>query len=100
MMLFSAVISIPTYNTAIIIIIICLFSNLVACTKLQKRPENVKKAAIYTAVSTNKLRVLKRDEPISTQKSVRIGVLVPSCARAQVISMIDAYSLGKQAGRS
>ena len=41
-----------------------------------------------------------RDQPISTQKSVRIGVLLPSCARAQVMSMIDAYSLGKQASHA
>ena len=74
-----------------------------ACTKLQKRPENIQKAAIYTAISAKRIRVLRRDEPISTQMSVGIGLLLPGCARAQVISTIDAYSLGKQArhaGRS
>ena len=46
------------------------------------------------------IRVLRRDEPVSTQTSVRIGVLLSSCARTQVISMIDAYSLGKQANHA
>ena len=60
--------------------IICLLSHLVACAKLQKRPETIQKAAIYTIISPQRLDVLGRDEPVSTQKSVRIGVLLPSCA--------------------
>ena len=65
-----------------------------------KRGQKIyKKAAMYTTVSAKRLHVLtgKLDEPIRMQKSVSISVLLPSCARAQVISMIDAYLLGKQA---
>ena len=97
---YSGLLLVFVEGKALIIIIICLFSNLVACAKLQKRPENIQKAAIYATISAKRLCVLLRDQPISTKKSVRIGVLLPSCARAQVISMIYAYSLGKQASHT
>ena len=57
-------------------------------------------AAIHTTISAKRLHVLKRNEPTSTQKSVRIGRLLSHCARVQVGFMVDAYSLRTQASHA
>ena len=56
--------------------IICLFSNLVACTKLQKMPKNIQKAAIYSTSSAKRLRVLKRDDAKSPRFALACCCLV------------------------